>query len=87
MGDGISLALRGGALVAGCLRSFFSGKASLREAARRYSRTYEQSHLPVFRASSRIRRMLVLPGAVRKPLLSFLERTPAITEYLVRRTR
>jgi flavin-dependent dehydrogenase len=87
VGDGISLALRGGALAAHCLGSFFSSEASLREAARRYSRAYEQSLLPVFRASSKIRRLLVLPGAVRKPLLFLLERTPAITEYLVRRTR
>ena len=87
VGDGISLALRSGALAAHCLGSFFSGEASLREAARRYGRAYEQSLLPVFRASSTIRRMLVLPGSIRKPLLFFLERTPAITNYLVRKTR
>jgi flavin-dependent dehydrogenase len=87
VGDGISLALRGGTLAAHCLGSVFSGKASVGEAARRYSRAYEQSLLPVFRASSTIRRLLALPGAIRKPLLFFLERTPAITEYLVRRTR
>jgi flavin-dependent dehydrogenase len=87
IGDGISLALRGGALAAHCLASFFSGEASLYEAARGYGRAYEQSLLPVFRASSAIRRMLVLPGSVRRPLLFFLERTPSITEYLVRKTR
>ena len=38
VGDGISLALRGGALAAHCLESFFSGEASLLEAARRYGR-------------------------------------------------
>jgi len=41
----------------------------------------------VFRASSTIRRMLVLPGYVRKPVLSLLESSPAITNYLVRKTR
>ncbi|MGA9812364.1 MAG: NAD(P)/FAD-dependent oxidoreductase [Terriglobales bacterium] len=87
VGDGISLALRGGALAAHCLASFFSGEASLHEAARGYSRAYEQALLPIFRASSALRRMLVLPVPVRKPLLFFLERTPAITEYLVRKTR
>ena len=46
----------------------------------RYGRAYEQSLLPVFRASSTIRRMLVLPGSIRKPLLFILERTPAMTE-------
>ena len=87
VGDGISLALRSGALAAHCLASFFAGEASLPEAARRYGQAYEQSLLPVFRASSTIRRMLVLPGSIRKPLLFILERTPAMTEYLVRRTR
>jgi flavin-dependent dehydrogenase len=87
VGDGISLALRGGALAAQCLGSFFSGEASLSEAALRYGRAYEESLLPVFRASSAIRRMLVLPLPVRRPLLFFLERTPSITQYLVRKTR
>jgi flavin-dependent dehydrogenase len=87
VGDGISLALRGGALAGRCLASFFSGETSLCAAARRYGRAYEQSLLPVFRASSAIRRMLILPGSIRRPLLFFLERTPAITEYMVRRTR
>ena len=48
---------------------------------------YKESLLPVFRTSSKIRRMLVLPGFVRKPVLSFLESSPAITNYLVRKTR
>ncbi len=87
VGDGISLALRSGALAARCLGPFFAGEASLSGAARGYGRAYEQSLLPVFRASSAIRRMLVLPGPVRKPLLFILERTPAMTNYLVRKTR
>ena len=53
-------------------RVFFAGEASLPDAARRYRRAYKQSLLPVFRASSKIRRMLVLPGSVRKPVLLFL---------------
>ncbi len=87
VGDGISLALRSGALAAHCLGPFFAGEAALPEVARRYGRAYDQSLLPVFRASSTLRRMLVLPGSVRKPLLFILERTPAITDYLVRKTR
>ena len=87
VGDGISLALRSGALAARCLRPFLAGEASLSAAARSYGKAYEQSLLPVFRASSTLRRMLVLPGLVRKPLLFCLERTPAITQYLVRKTR
>ena len=87
VGDGISLALRSGALAAHCLGPLFAGEAALSEAVRRYRQAYEQSLLPVFRASSTLRRMLVLPGPVRKPLLFILERTPAMTDYLVRKTR
>src|SRR5450755_4610509 len=87
VGDGISLALRSGSLAAQCLKSFFTGEASLPDAVRRYSQAYKESLLPVFRASSKIRRMLVLPRYVRRPVLSFLESSPAITNYLVRKTR
>jgi menaquinone-9 beta-reductase len=87
VGDGISLALRSGSLTARCLKSFLAGEASLPDAVRRYSQDYKESLLPVFRTSSKIRKMLVLPGYVRKPVLSFLESSPAITNYLVRKTR
>ncbi len=87
VGDGISLALRSGSLAAQCLQPFFAGEASLPEAVRRYSQSYESSLLPVFRASSKIRRMLVLPGYIRRPFLSILENSPALTNYLVRKTR
>jgi flavin-dependent dehydrogenase len=87
VGDGISLALRSGALAVQCLRPFFAGEASLPDAARGYVQAYRQALLPVFRASSKIRRMLVLPGSIRRPLLFVLESSPAITNYLVRKTR
>jgi menaquinone-9 beta-reductase len=87
VGDGISLALRSGWLAAQCLKSFFAGDTSLPVAVRRYSQAYKESLLPVFRTSSKIRRMLVLPRYVRRPVLSFLESSPAITNYLVRKTR
>jgi menaquinone-9 beta-reductase len=87
VGDGISLALRSGSLAAQCLRPFFAGEASLPDMLRRYRQCYEALLLPVFRASSKIRRMLVLPGYVRRPVLSILENSPTITNYLVRKTR
>jgi menaquinone-9 beta-reductase len=87
VGDGISLALRSGLLAARCLKSFFAGESALPDAARRYSQAYRESLLSVFRASSKIRRMLVLPAYVRRPFLSILESSPAITNYLVRKTR
>ena len=87
VGDGISLALRSGSLAAQCLKPFFACEASLPEAVLRYSQSYESSLLPVFRASSKIRRMLILPGYIRRPFLSILENSSALTNYLVRKTR
>lgn len=87
VGDGISLALRSGTLAAQCVAPFFRGDVSLREAAHNYCRGYEQQLAPVFWASSKIRRMLVLPRVLRSPLLFLLENSPVITQYLVSKTR
>ncbi len=87
VGDGISLALRSGALAVESLAQFFRGKASLAEAARRYQEAYRQWLLPVFRASSRIRKMLLLPKTLRVPFLFLLEKNPAVAHYLVSKTR
>ncbi len=87
VGDGISLALRSGALAARCLAPFFAGEALLPAVASQYTELYRQSLMPVFRASSKIRRLLRLPQPVRKPLLALLENAPAITRYAVRKTR
>jgi flavin-dependent dehydrogenase len=87
VGDGISLALRSGSLAAECLVPFFAGKISLREAARDYCSAYAQRLAPVFRTSSKIRRMLSWPQTVRIPILRMLEKTPSITRYLVSKTR
>ena len=87
VGDGISLALRSGRMAGDSLVRFFAGKISLPDAARNYRETYEERLMPVFRTSSRIRRMLRLPQRVRIPILRFLEKSPAITRYMVRKTR
>ena len=87
VGDGISLALRSGAMAAECLSPFFSGTVSLETAGRRYAEEYERKLAPVFRSSSRIRGMLRWPRAVRAPIVSFLSSSPATTSYLVRKTR
>jgi flavin-dependent dehydrogenase len=86
-GDGISLALRSGALAAAFLAPFLQGRFSLSEAAHRYRQSYEQQFASVFRSASKIRQALLLPRVVRKPILLFLERTPAVTRYLVKKTR
>jgi flavin-dependent dehydrogenase len=87
VGDGISLALRSGSAAAQCLAGLFAGNISLEFAIRQYAEEYEQRLAPVFRASARIRRMLAMPRMVRKPVVSFLQHAPAITRYVVRKTR
>ena len=87
IGDGISLALRSGDLAAECLSRFFRNECSLESAAADYTRLYQTRLAPVFRASSRLRNLLRWPGVVRKPVLSLLEKTPAITRRLVKMTR
>jgi len=76
VGDGISLALRSGALAAECLSS-----------PDRYEQQYRERFGSVFRTSSQLRRLLRLPQQIRKPILSLLEYTPAVTEFFVTRTR
>jgi flavin-dependent dehydrogenase len=87
VGDGISLALRSGALAAQSLRPFFRGETSLSHAVRQYREAYRQDLLPVFRASSKLRKLLLLPKPLRVPLLLLLEKSPSFTRYMVNRTR
>jgi flavin-dependent dehydrogenase len=87
VGDGISLALRGGALAAESLLTFLRGEGSLEEAAARYVRSYEECIAPVFRASSFLRGMLALPFGVRQPLLRILETFPALPRLMMNQTR
>ena len=87
VGDGISLALRSGRVAGDSLVPFFAGNISLPQAGRNYRATYEQRLVPVFHASSKIRRMLRLPRTLRTPVLRLLEKSPAITRYMVRKTR
>jgi flavin-dependent dehydrogenase len=86
-GDGISLALRSGVTAVECLIPLFRQEISLGTAVERYRRVYERRLLPVFRSSSRIRRVLKLPQPVRRTILHFLEGVPAVTRYLVTATR
>jgi flavin-dependent dehydrogenase len=87
VGDGISLALRSGALAAQSLMPFFQGTSSLKQAATQYADQYRARLLPVFRNSSRIRRLLNLPRPIRRSVGHLLEATPSISRLLVRWTR
>lgn len=87
VGDGISLALRSGTLAAECLQPFFAGNISLAHVSRAYAQSYAQRWGSIFRTSSRIRQATLLPAALRKPILAFLEKSPAVTRYLAAKTR
>jgi flavin-dependent dehydrogenase len=87
VGDGISLALRSGALAAECLAPFFRSENSLEEAAAKYGQQYSTGLLPVFRSSSKIRRLLDLPGPIRRAASHLLEKAPAVSRLLVTLTR
>jgi flavin-dependent dehydrogenase len=87
IGDGISLALRSGALATRCLTPFLQNECTLLQATAEYARQYRRQLAPVFRASSHLRNFLKLPSLVRRPVMSILQRTPAITRHLVRMTR
>jgi flavin-dependent dehydrogenase len=87
VGDGISLALRSGAMAAECLEPSFRSQISLAEAAALYRHEYDHRLAPVFRSSSRIRQLLGLPRPVRRAAIHVLERNPAMSRLLVRMTR
>jgi menaquinone-9 beta-reductase len=87
IGDGISLALRSGALAAQCLLPFFQARTSLTEATLRYSEAYRRRLLRVFRSSSIMRRLLRLPRPIRRSVGHLLEISPAMSRLLVRLTR
>ena len=87
VGDGISLALRSGALTAQALLPFLQGKSTLEQSAARYAQQYRDRLLPVFRNSSRLRRLLNLPRPLRRSVGHLLESSPAFSRLLVQWTR
>jgi flavin-dependent dehydrogenase len=87
VGDGISLALRSGALAAECLMPLLAGGSSLQRAAGEYAGRYQERLSHVFRASSVLRRILGWPSFVRRPLLTLVQKTPSLARQLVRLTR
>lgn len=87
VGDGISLALRSGALAARCLRKFVEGQESLQEVAESYEQAYRRELGRVFYSSSRIRQLLSFPAPIRAGILAILATFPALTRRIVRKTR
>ena len=87
VGDGISLALRSGALAAETLMTFIRGDCSLEAAVAKYCASYTRKLAPVFRNASRVRQALRLPRALRAPALFVLQNVPSLTRQLVHMTR
>jgi flavin-dependent dehydrogenase len=87
VGDGISLAMRSGAAAAESLSPFLRGNDSLTRAADAYRNTYERSFCPILRNSSRIRQLLACPKTIRRPLLRLMASLPALSRWMVQKTR
>jgi len=87
VGDGISLALRSGALAVECLVSWLRDEINLTTATDQYRMAYEKHLAPIFRASSKLRTLLATPKAIRRPILMALENNSTMRSYLLRKTR
>ena len=77
IGDGITLALRGGQLAA---------EAALRHDAEWYEHEYRKRLAPVFASASWLRRVMGLPRMLRRPIVAAL-RAPTIGRMVVNATR
>jgi flavin-dependent dehydrogenase len=87
VGDGISLALRGGELAAKSLQNFLKGHISLEQAGENYRLAYHRHLMRVFNASRKLHRLFELPLPVRAAMVYALAHCPALSRYLVRKTR
>jgi len=85
-GDGISLALQGGALAAQCLTGFLQARFSWNESHRQYRAAYLKRLAPAFRNAARLRMLLAAPSWLRAGLVH-LAGTRPISNLIVRRTR
>ena len=87
VGDGISLALRSGALAAECLQAFFRGECSLQQSAALYTKAYKEQLGRVFKVSSMLRGWLRWPRPIRRPMFSLISRAEFISRQIVKLTR
>lgn len=85
-GDGISLALHGGALAAESLTGFFRNEDSLSQALSGYQVAYGKRFSRAFRNAARLRKLLAAPDWIRSSLMG-LAGTRPIARMIVRGTR
>jgi flavin-dependent dehydrogenase len=85
-GDGISLALQSGTLVAQSIVPFLRGSCSLELAHHQYQAAYRRRFAPAFRNAARLRGALAAPKWFRSAALTFAA-VPGVGKMLVRGTR
>jgi flavin-dependent dehydrogenase len=85
-GDGISLALQSGTLVAQSIVPFLRGSCALEQAHQQYRAEYRKRFAPAFRNAARLRSALAAPRWVRSAALAFAA-VPGVGKMLVRGTR
>jgi flavin-dependent dehydrogenase len=85
-GDGISLALQSGTLVAQSIIPFLRGTCSLEQAHQQYQAAYRTRFAPAFRNAARLRSAFAAPKWIRSAALAFAN-VPGVGELLVRGTR
>ncbi len=85
-GDGISLALQSGTLVAQSIVPFLRGSCSLEQAHQQYQAAYRKRFAPAFRNAARLRSALAAPKWVRNAALTFAA-VPGVGKMLVTKTR
>jgi len=85
-GDGISLALQSGTLVAQALIPFFQGSCRLEQARQRYRIEYKKRFAPAFRNAARLRSAFAAPKWVRSAALVFAG-IPGVGKRLIQGTR
>ena len=86
LGDGITLALRGGIIAALALKEFWPGRTSLTDAVNRYSQEYDRELRPLFRNASWLRRLTSIPQALHTPVMAIVG-SPRLTRFFIRKTR
>lgn len=85
-GDGISLALQSGTLVAQSIVPFLRGSCALEETHLQYQAAYRKRFAPAFRNAARLRSALAAPKWLRSAALAFAA-VPGVGRMMVRQTR
>jgi 2-polyprenyl-6-methoxyphenol hydroxylase-like FAD-dependent oxidoreductase len=86
VGDGVSIALRGGRVAATCICQFLSGELTLRQSAERYTSEYSRRFAPLLSAASHMRSLFSLPETAKAVAFELL-RLPGVMPFVIRKTR